>query len=110
MPAYALKFDACFIPFEPGEIARTTSPLKLFEYFALEKPVVVTHEMLECIAFEEVQSGDSSQSLSLAIDRALSYKNDSAFKARLASLADENDWIHRARAMEIVFDGLNLKV
>lgn len=110
LPAYALKFDACFIPFEPGEIARTTSPLKLFEYFALEKPVVVTHEMLECIAFEEVQSGDSSQSLSLAIDRALSYKNDSAFKARLASLADENDWIHRARAMEIVFDGLNLKV
>src|SRR5690606_1800797 len=37
LPAYAENFDICFIPFEPGEIARTTSPLKLFEYFALEK-------------------------------------------------------------------------
>lgn len=107
LPAYALKFDVCFIPFEPGEIARTTSPLKLFEYFALEKPVVVTHEMLECIAFNDVKSGDSAQSLSLAIDHALSVKNDAAFKARLTKLADENDWIHRARAMEVVFERLN---
>ncbi|MDP1086539.1 hypothetical protein Q6245_29680, partial [Klebsiella pneumoniae] len=35
LPAYARMFDVCFIPFKPGEIARTTSPLKLFEYFAL---------------------------------------------------------------------------
>lgn len=109
LPAYALKFDVCFIPFEPGEIARTTSPLKLFEYFALEKPVVVTHEMLECIAFKEVKYGDSAETLSLAIDQASICKNDPAFKARLAKLADDNDWVHRARAMEVVFDGLNHK-
>ena len=61
LPAYARQFDICFIPFAPGEIARTTSPLKLFEYFALEKPVVVTSEMLECVAFKEVFSGDSAR-------------------------------------------------
>ncbi len=109
LPAYALKFDACFIPFKPGEIARTTSPLKLFEYFALEKPVIVTHEMLECIAFKEVKFGDSAKTLSLAIDQALISKNDPSFKARLAKLADDNDWIHRARAIEVVFNGLNHK-
>lgn len=54
LPAYANRFDVCFIPFEPGEIADTTSPLKLFEYFALEKPVVVTSRMREWTAFDVV--------------------------------------------------------
>lgn len=34
LPAYASRFNAALIPFESGEIARSTSPLKLFEYFA----------------------------------------------------------------------------
>ena len=103
LPAYANEFDICFIPFEPGEIARTTSPLKLFEYFALEKPIVVTSQMYECTAFDVVFSGDDADSLSMAIDQAVSLKSDSAFKARLARLADENSWDNRARLLEKVF-------
>ena len=103
LPAYTNQFDVCFIPFEPGEIARTTSPLKLFESFALEKPVVVTSEMLECTAFREVLSGDDADSLSAAIDRAIGLKADRAFKDRLARLADENSWDNRARLLEGVF-------
>ena len=103
LPAYAKQFDVCFIPFTPGEIAQTTSPLKLFEYFALEKPVVVTSDMTECIAFPEVFSGDSVGSLSRAIDSAILVKADASFKARLAQLADENDWDERAKAYEVVF-------
>lgn len=106
LPAYARQFDVCFIPFAPGDIARTTSPLKLFEYFALEKPVVVTHDMIECTAFEEVLSGDSVDSLSAAIDQALILMKAPEFKARLARLADDNDWDRRARDMEIVFAGV----
>ena len=101
-----LKFDVCFIPFAPTEIARTTSPLKLFEYFALEKPVVVTSEMLECIAFPEVFRGDSADALSRAIDQAISYINDPVFKAKLAQLADENDWDMRAQQLEVLFQRL----
>ncbi|WP_428718131.1 methyltransferase [Undibacterium curvum] len=103
LPAYALNFDICFIPFAPSEIAKTTSPLKLFEYFALEKPVVVTSDMQECVAFDEVFRGDSVESLSDAIDQAFLVKDDPEFKLRLATLADENDWDQRARAMEVVF-------
>ena len=106
LPAYAENFDICFIPFEPGEIARTTSPLKLFEYFALEKPVVVTSAMNECVRFPEVFAGADAKELSVEIDRAFAVKDDPAFKARLASLADENDWNHRAGAYEKVFEGL----
>jgi 2-polyprenyl-3-methyl-5-hydroxy-6-metoxy-1,4-benzoquinol methylase/glycosyltransferase involved in cell wall biosynthesis len=103
LPSYARQFDVCWIPFATGEIARTTSPLKLFEYFALEKPVVATSEMLECVAFKEVFRGDSANALSQAIDEAVKIKSNPAFKARLAQLADENDWNERARAMDITF-------
>jgi SAM-dependent methyltransferase len=106
LPAYAQQFDVCFIPFAPGEIAKTTSPLKLFEYFALEKPVVTTADMAECVAFPEVFAGDSANGLGTAIDKAFRVKDDKAFKARLSQLADQNAWIERARAMEKAFESL----
>lgn len=43
VPAYIHAFDVCTIPFRLGEIAQTTNPVKVFEYFALGKPVVATH-------------------------------------------------------------------
>lgn len=106
LPAYARLFDVCFIPFAPGDIARATSPLKLFEYFALEKPVVVTSDMFECVAFEEVFSGDSAKALSEAIDQAIGVKLNPEYKLRLRQLAIDNDWTERAKAMEVIFDCL----
>lgn len=106
LPAYAKHYGVCLIPFEPGEIAQTTSPLKLFEYFALEKPVVVTSAMSECVAFPEVFAGKDTTELSRQIDRAFAIKDDPGFKSRLAALADENDWDHRARTYEQVFESL----
>ncbi|MDH0101603.1 polysaccharide pyruvyl transferase family protein [Stutzerimonas stutzeri] len=103
LPAYAKKFDVCFIPFKPGEIARTTSPLKLFEYFALEKPVVVTSDMVECVEFPEVFSGGSVLGLNEALDKAIAAKDDPQLKKRLADLADQNDWEQRALEMSKAF-------
>lgn len=107
LPAYAKEFDVCFIPFKPGDIAKTTSPLKLFEYFALEKPVIVTADMDECTAYPEVFRGNSANELSYAIDEALLVRNQESFKLRLRELADQNDWIQRARSMEVCFGDLN---
>ena len=103
LPAYADQFDVCFIPFEPGQIARTTSPLKLFEYFSLGKPVVTTSQMHECTAFDVVFSGSGANSLSVAIDKAIGFKSDRAFKDKLVRLANENSWDNRARSLENVF-------
>jgi hypothetical protein len=94
---FANHFDVAIIPFEPGEIARTTSPLKLFEYFALEKPVVVTADMTECSAFKEVLLADSAKSFSQAFDLAYERSFDPEFKQRLKSLALANDWNSRAK-------------
>jgi len=98
LPLYARYFDVCFIPFSPGKIARSTSPLKLFEYFALEKPVVVTSDMRECIMFSEVLSGFDVPSFLEALDKAFAMCNDKAFCERLRSLADNNSWDIRAEA------------
>ena len=103
LPAYARSFDICFIPFEKGEIARTTSPLKLFEYFALEKPVVVTDWMDECVAHPEVFRGDSVDALERAIDAAALAKDDPTARRRYAEMADENSWCSRAEAMAEAF-------
>lgn len=103
LPAYGRLFDVCLIPFAPGDIARTTSPLKLFEYFALEKPVVVTSFMDECVAFPEVFSGDSAHAMAKAIDAAVKVKDDPGFRQRLRLLADQNSWDERVRAFEKVF-------
>nr|WP_312968937.1 glycosyltransferase [Brucella intermedia] len=106
LPAFAREFDICFIPFEPGDIAKTTSPLKLFEYFALEKPVVVTSCMDECVLHPEVFSGDNAGELSRKIDDALKVSKDPAFRSRLAALADQHNWDQRAGAYEKAFEGL----
>lgn len=99
LPAHARLFDVCLIPFAPGEIARTTSPLKLFEYFALEKPVVVTSEMVECIAYPEVFRGSDAGELSEAVDAAMRMRKSGEFRKRLRQLADENDWDKRAEVL-----------
>jgi teichuronic acid biosynthesis glycosyltransferase TuaH len=97
LPAHANLFDVCFIPFVKGDIARSTSPLKLFEYFALEKPVVVTSDMLECTAFEEVFSGSDAHEVVECIESALARRGDPHFKVRLRSLAEANSWDVRAK-------------
>lgn len=99
LPYHAQHFDACIIPFKPGDIARTTSPLKLFEYFALGKPVVVTAEMTECVQFPEVLPADSADAFSAQIDRALALARDPGFVARVRALADANTWDARAHTL-----------
>jgi hypothetical protein len=103
LPYYANLFTLCMIPFEKGEIAKSTSPLKLYEYFALKKPVIVTSDMKECVKFEEVFHSDNVLGLSDAIKSALILRDDEKFKDRLFQLAVENSWFERAKALN---DGL----
>lgn len=93
---YAHSFDVTIIPFYPGEIAETTSPLKLFEYFALQKPVVVTSAMRECVQFEGVFPAGDLKSFSQAIDDAFSANKNPKFSKRILANAKANSWLARA--------------
>lgn len=109
LPAYARLLDVCFIPFRPGDVARSTSPLKLYEYFALEKPVVVTADMNECVAFTEVFSGGDATELAEAIDRAFAFCDNELYRAKLRALADAHSWSVRAAAYLAALKELDTK-
>lgn len=109
LPYHAQHFDVAIIPFKPGDIARTTSPLKLFEYFALGKPVVVTDGMPECQQFDEVLVAASAAEYSRKIDQALRLAGDAGFVQRCRQRADENSWDVRARTLAEAHAGLTPK-
>ena len=100
LPAYVKHYTIGWIPFKPGPIAQATSPLKLFEYFASGKPVVVTHDMIECTQFDVVFSGSGTTELKDAIERAISKSNDKQFIAQLKALSTEHTWERRALTLE----------
>jgi hypothetical protein len=77
-----------------NEITRSTSPLKMYEYFAAGKPVIAT-PMPECEAFPEVRIVRDSASFSAALDEARSLSGDPEFVERLRRLARENSWAAR---------------
>lgn len=99
LPYYADSFDVAILPFCRGDIARSTSPLKLFEYFALGKPVVVTPDMEECRQYAEVLVGGGADGFSAAIRTALERSKDPACAAALRKLAEDNSWDARAEAL-----------
>lgn len=99
LPYYASKFDVAILPFQSGDLAKSTSPLKLFEYFALGKPVVVTQDMAECTAFAEVFRGAGSAGFAAGISDALKAKDDPKFQERMRQLAEENTWDARADSL-----------
>ncbi len=97
LPYYGYLFDICFIPFEEGEIAKTTSPLKLYEYFALQKPVITSSFMLECINYKEVLHYKNIKELNNMIDDAILLKNNIEYKNKLISYAYNNDWSEKVK-------------
>lgn len=99
LPLYASHFDVSIIPFRLGEIARTTSPLKLFEYFAIGKPIVVTSDLIECTKFEEVFHAETPEGFIQKIDEAINLEDKASLKAKYKDLAHENSWKMRTREM-----------
>jgi glycosyltransferase involved in cell wall biosynthesis len=94
---YASKFDVCTIPFLINDITQATSPLKLFEYMALGKPIVTT-AMKECKKYESVMIANNQEEFIKLIDKSIELtknKNDSYFRL-LNKEALENTWEAKA--------------
>lgn len=95
---YARLCDVLMIPFLINEITRATSPVKLFEYMALHKPIVAT-DMDECRRCASVLIGRSHAEFLAQLDRALSLRADPAYLALLDREARLNDWSEKASAI-----------
>lgn len=95
---YANKMDILTIPFVINDITQATSPLKLFEYMALHKPIV-TSAMQECKNYKSVMTADNHEHFITLLDRAITLATDEEYLRLLDEEARANDWYHKAKLM-----------
>ena len=92
---YANKFDICTIPFKINDITRATSPVKLFEYMALNKPIVTTN-MDECRKYNSVMIANNNEEFVECIDVALNESKNEKYLKLLKKEALLNTWDKKA--------------
>lgn len=83
LPHYSKYFDICIIPFETGEIAKSTSPLKLFEFMAAGKPCVCTRDLDECKGYDGVLIAEDSDDFIEKIKAAMELSKNDTVRERL---------------------------
>ncbi len=100
LPEYVKYFNCAIIPFKQGEIAKATSPVKLFEYMAAGLPTVCTRDLDECRGYEYVYMANDNADFEKKIKQAIEdQKNDNCRKKLLAQ-AEQNTWTKRAEAIK----------
>lgn len=95
---YAKRCDILTIPFKINDITKATSPVKVFEYMALHKPIVTT-DMNECRKYKSILIGHNHEEFIENLEKAVSLKNNDKYIALLDKEAKENDWSMKAKAI-----------
>jgi len=107
IPHYCNSFDVCLIPFKPGEFADTINPVKLYEYFALGKPVVA-YKMRELLPLNNLMYlAQDKEDFLLKVMQALSEK-DYNVKLQRKELAKSNDWSTKVKLLENALSKLSV--
>lgn len=89
LPAYLYYSDYAILPFKPDEIGKYVSPLKVFEYIAMNKPVLAT-ELNDIIEYENVYCSNKVEEWVKWIQEDLKFNINNRNKFIL-----ENDWYAR---------------
>jgi glycosyltransferase involved in cell wall biosynthesis len=95
LPRYAYWLDVATIPFRINAITESTSPIKLFEYMALGKPIVTT-ALPECRKYRSVLVAEDGDDFLAKLDLALSLREDEAYRTVLWQEAQQNRWEEKA--------------
>ena len=95
---YAARCDVLLIPFQKGRVGDAASPVKLFEYFALQKPVVAG-DTAECRRYPCVLIARSAEDYPRMIERALILGRDPAWLKAEKGEALAADWRRRAEKL-----------
>lgn len=97
---YSRYFDVCIVPFIKNDITDSTSPLKIFEYMALEKPIVTT-DINECKNYESCLVSKDYDEFIKNIDKALKLEvNVREYFSILRRESEENTWNNRAQLIK----------
>ena len=104
LPAYAKYFNCAIIPFKQGEIAKATSPVKLFEYMAAGLPTVCTRDLDECRGYEYVYMAEDAKDFEKKLGQAIEDHEKSEARNKLLEQANKNTWTNRAEAIRDSLD------
>lgn len=99
---YADACDIMTIPFIVNDITNATSPVKLFEYMALKKPIITTN-MLECKKYKAVKIANTYQEFLNLIYFFYELLEKNKFDTKLAfEEAIQNSWTEKAKKISNV--------
>ena len=105
LPKYAKYFNVAIIPFKRGEIAKATSPVKLFEYMAGGLPTVCTRDLEECKGYEYVYMSNDDEEFEKNLKKAMNTYKKLANRRVLLSQAEENTWARRVKVVDKILEG-----
>ena len=100
LPKYSLFFDCVMIPFVQGEIAKATSPVKLFEYMAAGVPTVCTRDLKECEGYDYVFMSKDDAEFETNIGFAITNHKNPKARAKLLEQAKKHTWKQRAKVID----------
>lgn len=99
LPYYARMFDVGTIPFELTDLTRVVNPLKLYEYFAMGKPVVAS-PIPEVARHEELVYLASGPDEFVALaEVAVREPGDAPARSKRMEVAQQNSWSSRGRTI-----------
>ena len=98
LPNYAVHFSVSIIPFVLNNVTMATSPLKLFEYMAIGRPIIST-AIPEASRYSSPLVARDREEFVHLVDTALHLRNDPDCQATLAREAEANSW--RRKALEV---------
>ena len=92
---YSSLADLLIIPFIINEITQSTSPVKLFEYMAAQKPILTT-AMKECQKYKSVNIANSHEDFINMIPNVIELSKNVSYLKLLNKEASENTWYKKA--------------
>lgn len=98
LPKYGYYMDLFIIPFVINDITKSTSPVKIFEYMAMEKPIITT-ALPECKKYKSVLYSNSHEEFINNLNEGIKLINKKEYKKLLQKEAKENTWISKSKEM-----------
>ncbi len=95
VPRYLAHAHATLIPFKPGALTDAVSPIKVFEYLFMGRPVVAT-PMLELQGMAGVTMAESPEAFASACAQATAPEEEATARFRIG-----NTWAARAEALDV---------
>lgn len=103
LPNYARFFDVALLPFLVNDITNAISPVKLFEYLAMNLPVVSTN-IAECRKYKSVLIASDYEDYLKKIKIAIPLKHNSDYQEVIKQEIAINNWDYHCQKILLKID------